>query len=218
MKKEIYDYYTHMEKRIKILRDQKRLRQELNRARADTAKRNTELNNAARNIHRNLDAAKEQRQNELRIAARKTAEESKRNMEAYHNLKLKRVQDNRKIRDKIHAKRRKGTRRAMAFQNKKINAVIQSRRAAVTKENEKHKKRLIKNERLHRKEAAMRELLDNLYDYKLTYQAQLEGMCRELEQEVCEMRRKGREGIVFSVPKAQKGKKNGGSSSMDNES
>ena len=101
----------------------------------------------------------------------------------------------------------------MALQNKKINAVIQSRRAAVTKENEKHKKRLIKNERLHQKEAAMRELLDNLYDYKLTYQAQLEGMCRELEQEVCEMRRKGREGIVFSVPKAQKGKKNGGSRS-----
>eukprot|EP00942_MAST-04A_sp_MAST-4A-sp1_P008774 g8774.t1 len=100
--------------------------------------------------------------------ARKTAEESKRNMEAYHNLKLKRVQDNRKIRDKIHAKRRKGTRRAMAFQNKKINAVIQSRRAALqahatrrfsAAENKRLKGRV---EHLQRKEAKMKK---EIYDY-----------------------------------------------------
>ena len=51
----------------------------------------------------------------------------------------------------------------------------------------------------------MRELLDNLYEYAI--EAQLEGMCKKLEKEVAEMRRKGREGIVFSVPKVRKGEK-----------
>lgn len=205
MKKEIHDYYTHMEKRIQILQDQKRLRQSLNRARAITAKRNGELNDAARNIHKNLDAAKKERQQKLRMAARQTAEETRRNNEAYQNLKLKRINDNRKIRDGVHAKRKQGTKRALAFHRKKINAVQRSRRAAIRKENEAHKNRLIKNERLHRKEAKMRELLDNLYDYKVSYEAQLEGMCKQIENEVAEMRRKGREGIVFSVPKVRNG-------------
>ena len=217
MKKEIHDYYTHMEKRIQILQDQKRLRQSLNRARAATAKRNGKLNDAARNIHKRLDAAKKERQEKLRKSARQTAEETKRNNEAYHELKLKRINDNRKIRDRVHTKRKQGTKRALAFHNKKINAVVQSRRAAIRKENEAHKKRLIKNERLHRKEAKMRELLDNLYEYKVTYEAQLEGMCKKLEKEVAEMRRKGREGIVFSVPKVRKGEAASGTVDEDGE-
>ena len=209
--------HSHGKKRIQILQEQKRLRQSLNRARAATAKRNGELNDAARNIHKNLDAAKQERQEKLRKAARQTAEETKRNNEAYHELKLKRINDNRKIRDRVHTKRKQGTKRALAFHNKKINAVVQSRRAAIRKENEAHKKRLIKNSRLHRKEAKMRELLDNLYEYKVTYEAQLEGMCKKLEKEVAEMRRKGREGIVFSVPKVRKGEAASGTVDEDGE-
>ena len=58
-------------------------------------------------------------------------------------------------------------------------------------ENEAHKKRLIKNERLHRKEAKMRELLDNLYEYKVTYEAQLEGMCKKIRKRSCRNAEKG---------------------------
>ena len=197
MKKEIHDYYTHMEKRIQILQEQNVYDNLLNRARAITAKRNGKLNDAARNIHKRLDAAKKERQEKLRKSARQTAEETKRNNEAYHELKLKRINDNRKIRDGVHAKRKQGTKRALAFHRKKINAVVRSRRAAIRKENEAHKKRLIKNERLHRKEAKMRELLDNLYEYKVTYEAQLEGMCKQLENEVAEIRRKAVKVLYF---------------------
>ena len=50
--------------------------------------------------------AEKERQEKLRKSARQTAEETKRNNEAYHELKLKRINDNRKIRDRVHTRRR----------------------------------------------------------------------------------------------------------------
>jgi hypothetical protein len=209
IKKEMYDYHQLMEKRIRVLREQKRLRQDLNRAREETARRNGLLNDAARDIHKRLSNSKRERAASLRQAAQRTAQESRRNNEAYQNLKKTRIADNRKIRKEIHRKRRMGTKRALAFQDAKMNKVIKARAEATRAANQKHKKRLKLNSRLAKKEAAMRELVDNLYDYKLVYENQLESMCQILENEVGELRKEGRAKVVFGVPKLKRKKGTG---------
>ena len=78
-------------------------------AREETARRNGLLNDAARDIHKRLSNSKRERAASLRQAAQRTAQESRRNNEAYQNLKKTRIADNRKIRKEIHRKRRMGT-------------------------------------------------------------------------------------------------------------
>ena len=102
-----------------------------------------------------------------------------------------------------------GTKRALAFQDAKMNKVIKARAEATRAANQNHKKRLKLNSRLAKKEAAMRELVDNLYDYKLVYENQLESMCQILENEVGELRKEGRAKVVFGVPKLKRKKGTG---------
>lgn len=204
IKKDMHDYYQLMEKRVKILREQKLFREHLEASRKATAKRNGKLNDQAKEIHRRLEMAKQKRTEELRAAARKTAEESKRNNEAYQNLKLKRIYDNHDIRNEVHRKRKIATKRALNYIDQKLNKVRQEKARKTRKENNLHKKRLKMNERLSKREAQMRELVDRLEEYKGTYEEQLLEMCSALEDEVCKLRREGRAKVVFSVPKQPK--------------